>query len=265
MYSTYFVQPNIDPVLLHLWGPLQIRWYSLLYVGGFILARWILIYLSKLPRFKFTAQDIEQFIVWLLVGTVIGARIFYCLVYDFNTLLINPFYLFETYKGGLSFHGGLIGGILSAVIFCRRKKIPFWNFTDAMSLATPAGLALGRIGNFINGELYGRVTDVPWAVIFREGGPLPRHPSQIYELLLEGIGLGVFLWLAKNKCKKDGQLSFLFLFGYTLSRFVVEFYREPDAQIGYLSGGLSMGQVLSLIMLMVSSLGALAFFRKSKN
>ncbi|NBX81722.1 prolipoprotein diacylglyceryl transferase [bacterium] len=263
MLSAYFVQPNIDPVLLHLWGPLQIRWYSLLYVGGFIVARWILIKLSKESRFQFTAQDIEQFIVWLLLGTVIGARIFYCVVYDPQQLLQNPLYLFQTYKGGLAFHGGLMGGITAAILFCRKKGIPFWNFTDAMALATPTGLILGRIGNFINGELYGRVTDVPWAVIFRDGGPVPRHPSQLYELLLEGVLLGSVLWFAKGKLKKDGQLSFLFLFGYSLSRFVVEFFREPDSQLGYLAGGLSMGQILSLIMLAVSAGAAWWFFRSS--
>ncbi|MFM8270025.1 MAG: prolipoprotein diacylglyceryl transferase [Pseudomonadota bacterium] len=260
-----FVQPNIDPVILHLWGPLQIRWYSLLYVGGFILARWILVRLAREPRFKFTPEDIEQFIVWLLVGTVIGARIFYCVVYDPQSLISNPLYLFETYKGGLSFHGGLMGGITSAILFCRKKKIPFWNFTDAMALATPSGLALGRIGNFINGELYGRVTDVPWGVVFKDGGPLPRHPSQLYELFLEGLVLWAVLWFLKGKLKKDGQLSFVFLIGYSLSRFIVEFFREPDNQIGYLAGGLSMGQILSLVMLAMSSIGAYFYFKKTKS
>jgi len=262
MNASYFVQPDIDPVLFHIWGPLSIRWYSLLYVGGFILARWILIRLAKEPRFKFTPADIEQFIVWLLVGTVIGARVFYCVVYDPQNLIKDPFYLFETYKGGLSFHGGLIGGILAAVLFCRKKKIPFWNFTDAMALATPSGLALGRVGNFINGELYGRPTDVPWAVIFKEGGPVPRHPSQLYELFLEGILLMALLWFLKKYLKRDGQLSFVFLMGYSLARFVVEFFREPDSQLGFLAGGLSMGQILSLLMLGVSFGGAVIFFSK---
>lgn len=260
-----FVQPDINPVILHIWGPLQIRWYSLLYVGGFILARWILVRLAKEPRFKFTPQDIEQFIVWLLVGTVIGARIFYCVVYDPQSLMQNPFYLFETYKGGLSFHGGLIGGIIAAILFCRKRKIPFWNFTDAMALATPSGLAMGRIGNFINGELYGRVTDVPWGVVFKEGGPLPRHPSQLYELFLEGIVLFALMWFLKGKLKKDGQLSFVFLMGYSLSRFVVEFFREPDSHIGYLTWGLSMGQILSLLMFIASSLGAYYYFKTRKD
>ena len=261
MFSRPFHQPDIDPVLFHIWGPLQIRWYSLLYVGGFVVARTILIRLAKTNRFKFTPNDIEQFIVWLLVGTVIGARIFYCVVYDPQTLLQNPFYLLETYKGGLSFHGGLIGGILAAVFFCRKRKIPFWNFTDAMSLATPTGLAMGRIGNFINGELYGRVTTVPWGVVFKDGGPLPRHPSQLYEFFLEGVLLFALLWFLKNRLTRDGQLSFVFLIGYSLSRFIVEFFREPDSQIGYLFIGLSMGQVLSLAMLAASVLGCYWFFK----
>jgi phosphatidylglycerol:prolipoprotein diacylglycerol transferase len=258
-----FVQPEIDPVLLHIWGPLQVRWYSLLYVGGFILARWILVRLAKETRFKFTPQDIEQFIVWLLIGTVIGARIFYCVVYDSQKLINNPLSLLETYKGGLSFHGGLIGGILAAVLFCRKRKIPFWNFTDALALATPPGLVLGRIGNFINGELYGRVTSVPWGVIFKDGGPLPRHPSQLYELFLEGVVLSAVLWFLKGKLRRDGQLSFVFLIGYSLSRFAVEFFREPDSHIGYLFLGLSMGQILSLLMLAVSGIGAYFYFRSS--
>lgn len=262
MIFASFAQPNIDPVLFHIWGPIQIRWYSLLYVGGFVLAKWILSKLAKESRFKFTPHDIEQFIVWLLVGTVIGARIFYCVVYDPQNLMRNPFYLFETYKGGLSFHGGLIGGIIAALLFCRKKKIPFWNFTDAMALATPPGLALGRIGNFINGELYGRTTDVPWGVVFKDGGPFPRHPSQLYELFLEGIVLCAVLWFLKRKLKKDGQLSFVFLFGYSLSRFVVEFFREPDSHIGFLAFGLSMGQLLSLLMAFVSLVGASFYFKK---
>ncbi|NBT58480.1 prolipoprotein diacylglyceryl transferase [bacterium] len=262
MIFASFVQPNIDPVIFHIWGPLQIRWYSLLYVGGFIVAKWILTRLAREPRFKFTSHDIEQFIVWLLLGTVIGARIFYCVVYDPQNLLRNPLYLFETYRGGLSFHGGLIGGIIAAILFCRKRKIPFWNFTDAMALATPSGLALGRIGNFINGELYGRATNVPWGVVFKEGGPIPRHPSQLYELFLEGILLFAVLWFLKNRVKKDGQLSFVFLIGYSLSRFIVEFFREPDGHIGYLALGLSMGQILSLLMLLISSIGAWFFFKK---
>lgn len=248
----YWHQPQIDPVLIHLWGPFQIRWYSLLYVSGFLLGGWILRRLARDPRFRFTEQDMEQFIVWLLLSAVVGARVIYCFVYDPKSLLANPLYLFEVYRGGLSFHGGLLGVIVAAFVFSRKKGIPFWNLTDACALATPTGLAMGRLGNFINGELWGRTTDVPWAVIFDTGGPFPRHPSQLYELFLEGIVLFSVLWFLKNRLKRDGQLSLVFLFVYTTARFTVEFFREPDAHIGYLALGLSMGQWLSLVMAVAS-------------
>ncbi len=239
-------QPNIDPVLIRLWGPFQIRWYSLLYVGAFILARTILNRLARDERFRFSTEDVEQLIVWALVGAVIGARVIYCLVYDPSSLAENPLNLFQVYKGGLSFHGGLLGVIVAMILFSRKRHIPFWNLADAAALATPTGLAMGRIGNFMNGELYGRVSTVPWAIIFRDGGPEPRHPSQLYEFFLEGVVLFIILWLARSRCRKDGQISLLFLVGYSIARFIVEFFREPDAQLGYLALGLTMGQFLSL-------------------
>ena len=254
----YMHQPEIDPVLLHLWGPIQIRWYSLLYVGGFIVGKFLLQKLAKEKRFLFTAEDMEQLVLWLLIGAVVGARILYCFVYDPRSLMENPLYLFQTYKGGLSFHGALIGVIIAAFVFARKKKIPFWNLADAMALATPTGLAMGRMGNFINGELFGRVSYVPWAIIFKEGGTEPRHPSQLYEFFLEGVVLFAALWILKKYLKRDGQISVCFLIGYTLSRFIVEFFREPDAQVGYLLLGLTMGQVLSIVMLLASVV--LAFF-----
>ena len=244
---SYLHQPNIDPVLIRLWGPFQVRWYSLLYVGAFVLARYIMAKLSKEERYKFSAEEIEQFIVWGLVGAVVGSRIIYCLVYDFESLAQNPFTLFQVYRGGLSFHGGLLGTIVAAFLFARKNEIPFWNLTDAMALATPSGLAMGRLGNFINGELYGRVSTVPWAIIYRDGGPLPRHPSQIYELFLEGIVLFIVLWSFRRKLTRNGQISLLFLIGYSVARFLGEFFREPDQQIGYLSLGMTMGQILSLV------------------
>ncbi len=259
---TYLHQPNIDPVLIKLWGPLQIRWYSLLYVGGFILARFILGKLSKQPRFLLRAENVEQLILWLLIGAVVGARLFYCLVYDPWSLMENPFYLFQIYRGGLSFHGGLLGVIASGWFFARKYEIPFWNLMDALALATPSGLAMGRIGNFINGELYGRVAYVPWAIIFREGGPEPRHPSQLYEFFLEGVLLFAILWLLKNRLMKDGQISIVFLIGYTLVRFLVEFFREPDAHLGYLAVGMSMGQWLSLFMLLMSVIVGCGVWKK---
>ena len=248
MPTQYWHQPDIDPVLIHLWGPFQIRWYSLLYVGGFLVGRFILQRLAREKRFLFSADDMEQLVLWILVGAVIGARIIYCFVYDPRALMANPLYLFQVYRGGLSFHGGLLGTIVAALIFCRKKGVPFWNLADAMALATPTGLAMGRLGNFINGELWGRVSYVPWAVIFKEGGPEPRHPSQLYELFLEGFVLFGILWIVKKRSKEDGRIACTFMLGYTIIRFIVEFFRQPDAHLGFLLLGLSMGQWLSLVM-----------------
>lgn len=260
---SYWHQPNIDPVLIRLWGPFQIRWYSLLYVGAFIVARYIMARISREARFKFTPEQVEQFIVWGLVGAVIGARIVYCFVYDPQGLANDPLYLFQVYKGGLSFHGGLLGVIVAGILFSRKRKIPFWNLFDGAVVAVPVGLAMGRIGNFINGELYGRVTTVPWAVIFKDGGPLPRHPSQLYECFLEGILLFFVMWFSRNRLKRDGQLAFVFLIGYSVARFIAEFFREPDSQVGYLTLGLTMGQVLSLLMIAVTVIAWRIFFRET--
>ncbi len=261
--NQYWHHPNFDPVLLHIWGPFQIRWYSILYVGGFLVGRMILKRLAKEPRFKFTPDDMEQMIVWGLVGAVIGARIIYCFVYDPTGLAQDPFYLFKIYQGGLSFHGGLLGVIVAALIFCRKHRIPFWNLADAMALAATPGLAMGRLGNFINGELYGRPSTVPWAMIFPGGGPQPRHPSQLYEFFMEGVLLFAVLWWLKPRTKTDGILALVFLFGYSLARFVVEFFRQPDAQVGYLLLGLSMGQWLSIVMLAASAVTAYLFSKRA--
>ena len=262
--SNYLHQPDIDPVLLHLWGPLQIRWYSLMYVGGFYLATFILRRLSKEPRFHFTSRDADRLVMWALIGGVVSARLGFCLVYDLKSFLASPIQLIEIYNGGLSFHGALLGITCIAVIFARREQIPFWNLADAIALATPTGLAMGRIGNFLNGELFGRVSYVPWAVIFKNAGTEPRHPSQIYEFLLEGVGLFALLWLLKPRLKKDGEIAVTFLIGYSICRFVAECFREPDVQVGYLLFGLTMGQILSILMLALSLMTASYVVRRSE-
>lgn len=263
--TQYWHQPNIDPVLFKIWGPLQVRWYSVLYVGGILLARAILKKLSKEERFVFTSEDVEEFLMWLLAGVVVGSRVFYCLFYDFPTFISDPLFLFRVYEGGLSFHGGLVGVLLAAYFFSRKRNIPHWNLMDGLALATPSGLALGRIGNFINGELYGRVSTVPWAMIFKSGGVEPRHPSQVYEFFLEGAFLFALLWLTKNKLKRNGQIALLFGVSYSLVRFVVEFFREPDAQLGFLFLGLSMGQLLSLATIaLVIGIGVVLYHRDWK-
>jgi phosphatidylglycerol---prolipoprotein diacylglyceryl transferase len=262
--TNYWHHPNFDPVLIHLWGPIQIRWYSLLYVGGFLVGRYILVKLAKEPRFKFNAEQMEQLIVWGLLGAVIGARIIYCLFYDPIGFSQDPFYVFKIYQGGLSFHGGFLGVIVASIIFARKNKIPFWNLADALALCSTPGLAMGRLGNFINGELYGRVTDVPWAMIFPGGGPQPRHPSQLYELFMEGILLFGVIWWLKARVKTEGVLAMVFCFGYALARIVVEFFRQPDAQLGYLLLGLSMGQWLSIAQLVASAVAAAWLIRNSE-
>ncbi len=262
--NQYWNHPGIDPVLLHIWGPFQIRWYSLLYVGAFLVARYILGRLAREDRYRFSQDQVEQFIVWALVGAVVGARVLYCVVYDPAGFTSDPLYLFKIYQGGLSFHGGLLGVIVAALLFCRQQGLPFWNLADAMALCTPIGLAMGRLGNFINGELYGRVTDVPWAMVFPTAGPQPRHPSQLYEFFLEGVVLAGVLWFLKRRVKTDGIIALTFLFGYTLARFIVEFYRQPDAHLGFLLLGLSMGQWLSIVMLVGSAVTAWLFSRNAK-
>jgi phosphatidylglycerol:prolipoprotein diacylglycerol transferase len=251
-----FHQPNIDPVIFRIWGPLQVRWYSLLYISGFFVARWILRKLSREERFRYTDEDVEQWILWALVGVVAGARIVYCVVYDPKSLMANPLYLFEVYRGGLSFHGGLIGAAAATWLFARRKGLSVLNLLDAAAIAAPLGLFLGRIGNFMNGELWGRPTDMPWGVVFRNAGPDPRHPSQLYEGFLEGLLLFAALWVLRNRLPRNGQIGLVFLVGYSLARFFVEFFREPDAHIGYLVAGLTMGQILSLVQILV---GAVVF------
>jgi phosphatidylglycerol---prolipoprotein diacylglyceryl transferase len=245
--------PNIDPVIIKIWGPLQVRWYSLLYVGAFLVGGVVARKLSREDRFKLTQKDAEELPMWVLLGAVVGARIIYCLVYDPRSLIANPLYLFQVYKGGLSFHGGLIGVMTAAWLFARKKSIPYLNLLDLLALCTPIGLGMGRVGNFINGELWGRPTDVPWGMVFRGGGPEPRHPSQLYELFLEGFVLMALLWGLRKVLKKDGQLAIAFLLGYSVCRFAAEFFREPDAHIGYLSLGLSMGQWLCVIMFFLSA------------
>ncbi len=245
--------PHINPVLLHIWGPFSIRWYSVLYVGAFVLGRHILRALARQERFVFTAAQVDELILWLLLGAVIGARIVFCVVYDPVMLSENPLSLFKVYQGGLSFHGGLLGVVVALALFSRRTGVPFFNLSDACAMAGPWGLAMGRIGNFINGELFGRVSYVPWAMVFPSGGPLPRHPSQLYECALEGLLLGSVLWGSFRFLRRPGQLTFLFLMGYTLARFTVEFFREPDVQVGYLALGLTMGQWLSLVMFFVTA------------
>jgi phosphatidylglycerol:prolipoprotein diacylglycerol transferase len=200
-------------------------------------------------------EDLDDFIVWAAIGVVVGGRTGYVLFYDLPRYLANPLDIFAVWQGGMSFHGGLTGTILAMVLFARSRGISAWSLLDVVAAGVPVGLGLVRLANFINSELWGRPTDMPWAVIFPNGGPLPRHPSQIYEALLEGLVLFLvlrFLTHSRLKLKTPGFVGGAFVCGYGLSRIFVEFFREPDAQLGYLAGGwLTMGMVLSAPMVLI--------------
>ncbi len=248
--------PNFDPVALHL-GPLMIRWYALAYLVGF-LGGWryglYLVLLSKGERPNKT--DIDDFIPWAIAGVILGGRIGYVLFYNLHQYADDPFSVFKVWQGGMSFHGGVAGIIAALVIFAMRRGFSPRRLADIVCTVAPIGLFLGRCANFVNGELYGRVTDVPWAVKFPGGGLLPRHPSQLYEAGLEGIGLFIVLIILAHKEKvreTPGILTGVFLIGYGLSRIFVEFFREPDEQLGFILPYISMGQILSVPMIVLGA------------
>ena len=245
--------PMISPVLFEV-GPFALRWYALAYVFGLIAAWWLGKRLAAADRLWGSRPhpspfDLDDLVVYAALGIVVGGRLAYVLFYNFDFYAANPIEIFTTWRGGMSFHGGLIGAMLAMVFVARTRGIPILALFDNIAPVAPIGLFLGRLGNFVNGELWGRVSDVPWAMVFPTGGPLPRHPSQLYEGLLEGVALFVLLAVVSRMggLKRPGLTSGLFGLGYALARIGVEFVREPDAQLGYLYGGwLTMGMVLSL-------------------
>ena len=259
--------PNIDPVLFSI-GPLAVHWYGLAYVVGILLGWRYARVLAGTDRLWFDGRpamrvsDIDDFLIWGAVGIVLGGRLGYILFYDFAAFTHNPLRMFEIWKGGMSFHGGLLGTIIAMMVFARRRGISVWSLFDVVAASAPIGLFLGRLANFVNGELWGRVSDVPWAVIFPTGGPEPRHPSQLYEALLEGPLLFFALYLLMfrfGKLQRPRYVGGAFLLGYGACRILVEFFREPDAHIGYLLGGwLTMGMILSVPMLLIG-LAAMAY------
>ena len=251
--------PTIDPVIFQV-GPVAIRWYGLGYVVGILFAWWYSRRLAATPRLWANGQppmslvDIDDFLIWAAVGVIAGGRIGYILFYDLPRYLAEPLAILSVWEGGMSFHGGLLGVIFAMILFARRRGIDTWSLFDVIAAGVPMGLGLVRGANFINSELWGRVSDAPWAVLFPNGGPLPRHPSQLYEAGLEGLVLfAVLAWLvwSRGKLKTPRFVGGAFIAGYGLARILVEFFREPDAHIGYLAGGwLTMGMVLSLPMVL---------------
>ncbi|MGW8286906.1 MAG: prolipoprotein diacylglyceryl transferase, partial [Desulfobulbales bacterium] len=245
--------PQIDPVIFSV-GPLQVRWYGLMYVLGFIASIMLVKHQIKKFGFKELETHFENLNLVLIISLVLGGRLGYVLFYNLPYYLSHPGEIMATWRGGMSFHGALLGLIIGGVVFCRIKKLNFWRTADFYAVTIPIGLGLGRLGNFINGELYGRVTDVPWGMVFPGGGPLPRHPSQLYESFLEGLVLFLILWTLKEKQKPpsswpSGSMIALFLIFYGIFRIMVEFFREPDAQLGFIFLHVTMGQLLSGLMI----------------
>jgi len=249
--------PAVDPVLIEI-GPFSLRWYALAYIVGIFLGWWYAKRLVGNQRLWGPAgspmkpTDIDDFVVWCTLGIILGGRIGYVLFYDLPRYTEHPLEIFALWQGGMSFHGGFLGTVLAMVLFSRVRRIPTWSLIDVIAPSVTFGLFLGRLANFVNGELFGRVTDVPWAMIFPAGGPEPRHPSQLYEAGLEGIGLFIVLRILTHRYHKlqtPGFVSGAFAAGYGVARTFVEFFREPDIQIGYLAGGLTMGMLLSIPMI----------------
>lgn len=239
--------PAIDPILFRL-GPLAIRWYGVMYLAGFVAGYFIIRHRLTKTVPSVTKDQVESLVLWLIVGLIVGARLGEILFYqwpNWGRYLANPLEIVAVWQGGMSFHGGLIGTTIAGLIYLRRSKIPLLPAVDACFLAAPIGLAAGRWGNFVNGELYGRVSDLPWAMVFPAGGPLPRHPSQLYELIVEGPLLLALLWWRRDKVEPGG-LAALFLIAYGSFRFLVEFFREPDAHLGFILAHLTTGQLLCL-------------------
>jgi phosphatidylglycerol:prolipoprotein diacylglycerol transferase len=242
--------PNIDPVAIQL-GPLKIHWYGLMYVIGLVALWYFASHRARQPGSGWKPEEVGDFVFYGALGVILGGRIGYMLFYNLPHYANHPLDALKVWEGGMSFHGGLIGVLLAMYYFGRKTGRTFFTVADFFAPWVPIGLGLGRLGNFINHELWGKVSDVPWAMVFRTGGPLPRHPSQLYELALEGVALFALLWWYSRQPRATGSVSGMFLIGYGLARFVVEFVREPDAQLGYLAfGWVTLGQVLSLPMIL---------------
>ena len=280
------IHPQFDPVLISI-GPLAIRWYALSYIVGFILFLWLGRRRIAQGNTLFTREMLDDFLTWGILGVIIGGRLGYVLFYKFSDYLAHPLDIFKVWEGGMSFHGGFLGVLAAMWLFSRKHKISFLKTMDFVAPLVPLGLASGRIGNFINGELWGRVTDINtfwamgfpqahyedleaaahnplWAEWMQQYNMLPRHPSQLYQFALEGICLFAVLWIFSKKPRPDGQVASLFLAGYGFFRFIAEFARQPDDYLGLLTLGLSMGQWLSVPMIVLGAIGFVWFGKRGK-
>jgi phosphatidylglycerol:prolipoprotein diacylglycerol transferase len=256
------IHPGFDPIAIKL-GPIAVRWYGLMYLIAFLSGWWlgrrrIAAGLAPVSRDQF-----DDLLFYAVLGIILGGRLGYVLLYKPAYFLAHPVEILYVWQGGMAFHGGFLGVLAAMAIFARRKQIDWWRIMDFVAPLVPLGLAAGRLGNFINGELWGRVTDAPWGMVFRDAGPEPRHPSQLYQFALEGLALFALLWWFSSKPRPRAQVSALFLIGYGVFRFLAEFGREPDSFIGLMALGLSYGQWLSLPMI-VAGIALFAWSAKQK-
>ncbi|MFQ2662275.1 prolipoprotein diacylglyceryl transferase [Aeromonas caviae] len=262
-HDGYWVFSQIDPVAFSL-GPLSVRWYGLMYLFGFAFAMWLAGRRADAPNSGWTRNEVSDLLFYGFLGVILGGRIGYVLFYNFDLFLADPTSLFKIWTGGMSFHGGLIGVITAMIWFAHKTQRHFFTVADFVAPLIPFGLGVGRIGNFMNGELWGRVTDVPWAIIFPEAGPEPRHPSQLYQFALEGVVLFIILNLFWRKHPPRGAISGMFLLFYGLFRFLVEFVRQPDSQLGLYFNEISMGQILSTPMIVAGCLMVWAAYKQPR-
>ena len=255
--------PQIDPVLIA-FGPFAIRWYALGYIAGLFGGAWYMRRLVKAPPALMKPEQVDDFVIWALIGIVAGGRLGYVLFYKPLFFLDHPLEILKTWEGGMSFHGGLLGMVAAIILFARKYKLDQWYVGDHVACVAPIGIALVRLANFINGELWGRVApDVPWAMVFPDGGPEPRHPSQLYEAFSEGLVLLIVLhvlWRIPSVRHRPGILAGVFWIGYGVLRTFGELFREPDAHLGFLIGGATMGQFLSVPMILIG----IAFIVRAK-
>ena len=239
--------PDIDPIAFHL-GPLAVRWYGLMYLAGFGAAWWLGLRRIQKGVVNVTRAQFDDILFLVVLGVILGGRLGYVLFYKPDYYFSHPLEIFALWQGGMSFHGGLLGVMATMTFAAWKHRMHYLQLMDFAAPLVPPGIAAGRLGNFINGELWGRVSDVPWAMVFRGGGPEPRHPSQLYQFAGEGLVLFFFLWWFSSKPRPRGQVSAMFLIGYSVLRFSAEFAREPDSFLGFLALGMTMGQWLCVPM-----------------
>ncbi|MAG56294.1 MAG: prolipoprotein diacylglyceryl transferase [Planctomycetes bacterium] len=260
MFLAQWTFPDFDPVIFHI-GSLSIKWYGVMFVSGFLVGNWLLKRLSKERRLRIDVDSVNDLLIALMIGVILGGRLGYVLWYHLDKYLENPVEFFKIWQGGLSFHGGLVGAFLAVLWFSARRRVSVLNVMDACALSGTPGILFVRVANFINGELYGRpTTSVPWRMVFpKDTYQLERHPSQLYEGLLEGAFLFCVLWLNRRRSwlRRDGRIAGCFLMGYAVLRFLIEFVRDPDPHLGAIDWGLSRGQTLSLAM---AVFGAVVFW-----